>query len=140
MTDHGLLGLEWRTLQQNHEQYEKNVLLIKLTCLVLVFAGLAMQVCPGWLAIAVVLCWLQEGIFKTYQSRLTDRLLRVESLLRQPEPAPGAMQFHSEWTASRQGGLGLVAAYAASACRPTVAFPYLPILCAGGVAKLLSWL
>jgi hypothetical protein len=134
-----LLGQEWQTLQNNHEQHEKNALLIKLTCLSLCVAGLATGVSFAALGVMVVLCWLQEGIFKTYQARLAERLLRVELLLRQPPPTlPEAMQLHSAWSASRLGGARLVAGYAASACRPTVAFPYVPLLMIWGVARLLS--
>lgn len=100
---------------------------------------LAAHVPPAWIGVAVVLCWMEEGIFKTYQSRLADRLLRVESLLQQAESSSPAMQLHSEWTARRPGGMRLIAGYAASACRPTVAFPYLPILAIWIGAKSLSW-
>jgi len=49
------------------------------------------------------------------------------------------MQLHSEWAAQRPGVIGLLAGYAASACRPTVAFPYAPLLIAGALAKVFSW-
>ena len=42
MERYGLLGQEWQTLQGNHEQHELNALLIKLGCLALSVAGLAM--------------------------------------------------------------------------------------------------
>lgn len=135
-----LPGREWQTLQDNHEQYEKSALLIKLACLALCMAGLAAHVPPAWIGVMVVLCWVEEGIFKTYQSRLAERLLRVESLLRQVEPSSPAMQLHSEWAARRPGAIRLIAGYGASACRPTVAFPYLPILLIGGLAKMQSWI
>jgi hypothetical protein len=40
------------------------------------------------------------------------------------------MQLHSEWMVNRPGTLSLIASYAVSACRPTVAFPYVPLLMA----------
>lgn len=136
-----LLGQEWRTLQDNHEEHEKNALLIKLTGLTLGIAGLAFGLPLIWTAFAELLCWVQEGIFKTYQARLAERLLRIESLLRLPQAEPGtAMQLHSEWAASRPGGAALIAGYALSACRPTVAFPYLPILLMLGIDYLLFWI
>jgi len=134
-----LLGQEWQTLQDNHEQAEKNALLIKLTCLALCIAGLAGDVAFGWLAGAVILLWAQEGIVKTYQARLAERLLAVESLLQQSQPALPAMQLHTEWAAKRSGGARLMAGYALSACRPTVAFPYVAILIIGWIAKLPGW-
>ena len=131
-----LLTHEWQTLQNNHEQYEKSALLIKLTSLVLCIAGLATHIPLPWLGVTVILCWLLEGIYKTYQSRLAERLLHIELLLRQAEPAAEAMQLYTAWSANRPGGLGLVAAYVASALKPTVAFPYLPILVLGCLAQL----
>ena len=41
MNQHTLLAQEWQTLQHNHEQHEKNALLIKLFSLALCLAGLA---------------------------------------------------------------------------------------------------
>lgn len=140
MDSKALLAQEWQTLQDNHEQHERNALGIKLTCLALCLIGLALRLPPVWIGFTVLLCWGQEGIFKTYQSRLAERLQRVESLLGQPEPTPAAMQLHTEWAASRPGSSGLIASYAISACRPTVAFPYLPIVLMLLVGRWLSWL
>jgi len=125
------LSLEWQTLQHNHEQHERNALLFKLGCVSLCIAGLAVQVSAGWLALMVALLWVQEGIVKTYQSRLSDRLLKVEAMLLDSDaPKPAAMQLHTEWFAKRPGTLALIAGYAVSACRPTVAFPYAFLLIA----------
>lgn len=135
-----LLGKEWQTLQDNHEQHEQNALFIKLACLALSIAGLATGLPLSWIAFTVLLCWIQEGIFKTYQSRLADRLLSVEARLAQANSAPSAMQLHTDWLASRPGGGALLGSYLVSALRPTVAFPYLPILLMLGLGRWLSWL
>jgi len=140
-----LLSQEWITLQNNCEQYEKGGLFIKLVSVVLTFAGLVLNLNAVLLAAMVALLWVQEGIFRTFQSRLGQRILQVEGLIRQggAEPsqppsggvAPGlAFQLHSEWQASRKTGLGLLGEYATSACRPTVAFPYAVL-----VLGLMSW-
>jgi hypothetical protein len=131
------LSQEWQTLQNNHEQHERNALLIKLVCVVVCIAGVASQVPSGWLALVVAVLWLQEGIVKTYQSRLSDRLLKIEAML--PAPAaspPAAMQLHTEWVANRPGTFTLIASYAVSALRPTVAFPYVPMLIAVAIEAL----
>jgi hypothetical protein len=131
------LSQEWQTLQANHEHHERNALLIKLVCVVLCSGGLAAHLSAGWLALVVALLWVQEGIVKTYQSRLSDRLLKVEAMLLAPAaPTPAAMQLHTEWMASRPGSLALIAGYAVSACRPTVAFPYAPLLIAVAIKAL----
>lgn len=135
-----LLSQEWQTLQDNHERHEQNALFIKLACLTLCIAGLASYLPLIWVGFTVLLCWGQEGIFKTYQARLAKRLLHVESLLKEAQPAAPAMQLHADWMASRPGSTGLIVSYATSACRPTVAFPYLPILLMLGVGRWLSWI
>ena len=127
------LSLEWQTLQHGHEQHEKNALLIKLVCIALCVFGLGLQVPLPWLACCVLLLWAQEAIFKTYQSRIAERLLRVEQLLAQAAPEQPAMQLHTEWAAQRPGVMGLVASYGMSACKPTVAFPYVPMLVMGAL-------
>jgi hypothetical protein len=79
------------------------------------------------LALALLaLLWLQEGVLKTFQGRLGDRLLAVEAGLKSGEGVV-AMQLHSDWLASRPRGAGLVTQYLKSALRPTVALPY-PLL------------
>lgn len=120
---------EWVTLQSQHEQYEQSTLLIKLTAVVLVAAGWAVSV-SGWgIAVLVAVLWVQESICRTCQSRLGTRLLRVEQFLKDgTRPVPPAFQLHSEWLAGRPGFAGLLAEYAVSARRPTVAFPHVVLM------------
>lgn len=133
-----LLAQEWQTLQGNHEALEKTAQWIKLGSLAFALVGIAMQLPLLAIACIVLLCWGQEAMLKTFQSRLSDRLLAIEAMLRQSPPSQGAMQLHSEWQASRPGQGGLIVAYAVSALRPTVAFPYLPLLLLGLLADLLG--
>lgn len=139
MNSNTLLGQEWQTIQNHYEQHERNALLIKLVSLALCLGGLALGQPLLWVGFAVLLCWGLEGIFKTYQSRLGERLLRVESLLKAAQAPDAPMQLHTEWAASRPGGAALIASYALSACRPTVAFPYLPILMMLAIDAWLFW-
>ena len=139
MNQHALLAQKWQTLHNNHEQYEKLALLIKLGSLGLCLAGLAFGLPLRWTALAVALSWLLEGIFKTYQGRLATRLLRVECLLREEQPELQAMQLYTDWSLQRPGILHLLLGYAASACRPTVTLPYLPLLLALGGEYYFSW-
>ena len=127
-SDTSALGREWITLQNNFERYERGGLQIKLTALVLWSLGLALLVDPAILTGAVVLLlWLQEGIYRTYQGRLGVRIVRIEGQLKQDAPA-SPFQLHSEWLTLRPGFVGLLAEYARSALRPTVAFPYAVLL------------
>lgn len=128
------LAQEWVTLQNNYERYEGGALLIKLSA-VLVFAAIAGWGFGPWPGAALVLLlWLQEGIFRTFQSRLGVRLLELEkSLAGNAGDAAGAFQLHSRWLAARGSTAGLLAEYIGSACRPTVAFPYAVLLLLIGV-------
>ena len=123
-----LLCAEWQTLQRQQDQYERSALMIKIACLSVVALGLTSASASGLMGPIAALFWVQEGIFKTYQSRLTKRLLLVESLLRQPPADHQAMQLHTNWLAGRPSGLTLIGEYIKSALRPTVALPYLPLL------------
>ena len=123
------LAQEWVTLQSQHEQYEQSTLLIKLAAVVLVAAGWAASV-SGWgIAALVAVLWVQEGIYRTCQSRLGTRLLRVEQFMKDGTLSVSpAFQLHSEWLAGRPGFAGLLAEYAFSARRPTVAFPHVVLM------------
>lgn len=124
-----LLAAEWQTLQNQHEHYERSALVIKLTCLAVAVVALAAGLTLALVCALIALFWVQEGIFKTFQGRLTERLLQVEDLLARTTPTPGqAMQLQTGWLARRPRGLALIAEYLASTVRPTVAFPYVPLL------------
>lgn len=132
------LAQEWHTLQNNIEQYEKSGLLIKLTAVVVCAAGLLFVHHAMLVSIVIMVLWIQEGIFRTFQSRLVARIAQVEQLLRQDTADDqAAYQLHSQWLAGRAGTLGLLREYALSMLRPTVAFPY-PILMLIALASLLA--
>ena len=128
---------EWAILQHNHEQHERNSLLIKLAGVALLAASpvLALNV-PASVALLLVL-WLQEAILRTFQARLGERILRIEQLLREGAAQSAApCQLHSEWLASRPSLAGLLGEYGKNMLRPTVAFPYavLVLICLGRAA------
>jgi len=122
-----LLNQEWTSLHQEHERYDRYGLLIKLTAVLacLISLGLAMSL---WLALVFVLVlWLQEGIWRTVQARTSERLLAIEKVLADSGDQP-AMQFYSNWEASRPSTAGLIKEYMLNAIRPTVAYPYVILL------------
>lgn len=125
LSETSLLAHEWSTLQNNHEQYEKSGLLIKLGATAVFVSSLALALDVAIIVAVMLILWVQEGILRTCQARLGDRLLRIEQVLRQATPQVAyACQLHSEWQAARPGFGGLLAEYARSMLRPTVAFPY----------------
>lgn len=122
---------EWITLQNNYEQYERSALLIKFAALVFYFAGVVLALHAAMVGVVVLILWVQEGVFRTSQARLGLRILVVEQALKQAgKSAEAPFQLHSAWLAGRKGITGLLAEYAASMFKPTVAFPYVVLLLA----------
>ncbi len=118
------LQQEWLALQGQHERYEVLALGVKLAAFAITLCAAA----PWPLLPLLALLWLQEGVLKTFQARLGQRLLAIEPALKSGADA-AAMQLHSDWAAHRPRGLALLAGYLRSALRPTVALPY-PLLMA----------
>ncbi len=133
-----MFSQEWITIQNHYEQYEKNTLLIKLSAIALYFGSQVLTINAAITAVIIIILWVQESIFRTYQSRLGERIIRIESFLRQNgQLHASACQLHSEWLAGRKGLTGLLLEYAANAARPTVAFPYVVLLLVHGMAQVL---
>lgn len=113
---------EWLALQAQNERYDALALGVKLGA----FATVVLVPDPRLALPLLALLWLQEGVLKTFQGRLGDRLLAIEPALTSgAEMAP--MQLHSDWLTHRPRGAGLMLQYVKSALRPTVALPY-PLL------------
>jgi len=131
MTENPLAD-EWRVLQTQSASYERHSLLIKLTATILVAASFVLQ--PGLQLIVgaiVGILWLQDAIWKTFQSRLEDRLLLLEGKLTEAAQDPAAIgdayQLHTQFQIQRRQG-GTLKQYIAQAFRPTVAFPYVALI------------
>jgi hypothetical protein len=127
MSESTALGQEWITLQNHYEQYEKGGLLIKLFAIALCAIGFMLALHELVMGLLLLVLWLQEGIFRTFQARLGMRILRIEQGVKT-----------GEGVASRSGMLGLLREYAVSALRPTVAFPYAVLLLLIGLLVFLS--
>lgn len=122
------LAQEWTTLQNNHEAYERSALLIKLVATLLTAAAWVGGLDTLALGALLLILWAQEAVLKTWQNRLASRLLDIEAMFRPDASSGEAFQLHSQWLAQRPGLIGLLADYARSALRPTVAFPYAALL------------
>jgi hypothetical protein len=97
-----LLGQEWLCLQNQYDSYEKWSLVIKLTNIVLCCLLLASIDERYLVVVPVGIFWLQDAIWKTFQSRIGDRLLLVEEAIAAGDEDK-AMQFNSQWLATRPG-------------------------------------
>jgi|TARA_R110002111_G_scaffold142165_4_gene208182 hypothetical protein len=129
-----LLQSEWTTLQTQFDSYEKCSLGIKLfsilVCCILVFslnAGI-------WSLWVVAILWLQDGIWKTFQNRIGQRLEVVEQAIQdnsnstQDQISQVGMQFNLTWSQSRPSPIGLVCEYIKQSLKPTVAYPYVILI------------
>jgi len=120
------LEREWMVLQGNIEQHERNALVVKLVAVFLFTAAVLFSLAGELTAWLIAILWIQEAMLRTFQARIGTRILRIEEMLR--GAAGQAMQLHTDWIANRRGLAGMVFEYAASAIRPTVAFPYAVLL------------
>jgi len=120
---------EWGILHSNIEKYERYSLLIKLTAVITGILTLAFWN-NIWLTVFFILIlWLQDGIWKTFQRRLEERILFIEKEMQnQAETQEQAYQFYTQWQNKRQGIVGLVKEYLANSLKPTVAYPYTILL------------
>ncbi len=118
---------EWLALHRAFEAHERNALWIKLVAIVLCGGAVILSLNEYFVATLVVTLWIQEGVIRTFQSRLGGRMLRVEQLIRDNVPS-GAFQLHSEWLARRKRGVAMLGEYAVNALRPTVAYPYVALI------------
>jgi hypothetical protein len=114
-----LLQSEWVTLQNQFDSYEKCSLAIKLFV---------------WSLLVVVILWLQDAIWKTFQNRIGQRLEVVEQAIQDnPHHVPEhllhmGMQFNLAWSQSRPRAISLVSEYIKQSLKPTVAYPYVVLI------------
>ena len=127
------LATEWSILQNQYDSYEKCSLVIKLFAVaVLAATALLDHRSPMPLALLLVL-WLQDAIWKTFQRRIELRLLELEAYLARDEAPNGddghAFQYNRAFADNRPGVVGLLQDYLRQALRPTVAYPHVVLVC-----------
>ncbi|MEP2652418.1 MAG: hypothetical protein ABJH06_10540 [Paraglaciecola sp.] len=138
--DNNLLALqqEWTTLQTQFDSYEKHSLFIKLFNVAISCALLFIVNIGLWTLFICALIWIQDGIWKTFQERIAQRLESVERSIKYCSSTQNpksnldslhiAMQFNSAWEESRKGAIGLVFEYLKTSIKPTVAYPHVLLL------------
>jgi hypothetical protein len=126
------LSNEWMLLQNQYDSYEKYSLVIKLLAMVVFyFAHISEKI--GWIVLLLLaVFWLQDAIWKTFQSRIELRLLALEEALSGRDADSNdefiAFQFNRNFLAKRPSQFGLIKEYFLQALRPTVAFPYVVLI------------
>ena len=120
---------EWEILHVNIEKYERFSLLVKLSAVIAGVLSLAF-LNNIWITVFLVLVlWLQDGIWKTFQKRLEERILFIENEMQsQIETKEQAFQFYTQWENKRQGVVGLIKEYLSNSLKPTVAYPYIILI------------
>lgn len=123
------LAAEWTLLQNQFDSYEKYSLLIKLSSVGLLAAAYFSDQLSLLVLSLLLILWMQDAIWKTFQSRIEPRLLRLEEYLANENPSANAdgkaFQFNSLYLKTRPSNLGLIKEYFGQALRPTIAFPHL---------------
>ncbi|MFV0277754.1 MAG: hypothetical protein ACK5HY_11285 [Parahaliea sp.] len=123
---------EWVLLQNQYDSYEKLSLLIKLSNIVITTLLLFVWHAGFWVVAVTAILWLQDGIWKTWQSRINTRLLEVEAALDDTASgAGGPLQYNQRWRVTRPGVAGLAKAYLRNAMAPTVAYPHVVLVALG---------
>ena len=118
---------EWCLLQNQFDSYEKHSLYIKLLSVIVFLTSAVSDVNSIYIVLALAILWLQDGIWKTFQSRIEPRLLHIEKYISEKsEESP--FQFNSEYQTVRLTGLALINEYICQSIRPTVAFPHIALI------------
>jgi len=71
----------------------------------------------AWFAVVLVsVLWLQDGIWKTFQKRLEDRIKLIEQKMQlKPDDDDVAFQLYSQWENNRTGLSEMIKEYYSSA-------------------------
>ena len=105
---------EWSLLQNQFDSYEKHSLYIKLVSVILFFLSEVFDVKTIVIVLIFMLLWLQDAIWKTFQSRLEPRLFQIEKYIRD-KASEYAYQFNSEYQKNSLNGAALFGEYARQA-------------------------
>ncbi|MBG58674.1 MAG: hypothetical protein CMK46_10385 [Porticoccus sp.] len=118
---------EWCLLQNQFESYEKHSLYIKLSSILMLFLSEIFSVSMTSIFLILLVLWLQDAIWKTFQSRIEPRLLKIEKNIR--EKTEGSeFQFNREYQLVETSGLSKILEYSKQAIRPTLAFPHIVLM------------
>ena len=118
---------EWCLLQNQFESYEKHPLYIKLSSILMLFLSEIFSVSMTSTFLILLVLWLQDAIWKTFQSRIEPRLLKIEKNIREKTEG-NEFQFNKEYQLVETSSLSKILEYAKQAIRPTVAFPHIVLM------------
>ena len=126
------LANEWYLLQNQFDSYEKYSLLIKLSAIGLLCVAYFLNNLNIFVFFLLLILWVQDAIWKTFQSRIETRLLQLENYISSDELSEDVndkvYQFNSLYLINRPSGIGLLNEYLRQTIRPTIAFPHILLL------------
>lgn len=126
------LANEWSLLQNQFDSYEKYSLLIKLLSILILSIAYFSHHLHFFVFLLLLVLWLQDAIWKTFQSRIEVRLLQLEEYLSGDQSLDRTdqkpYQLNSQYIETRLGTIGLIKEYLRQAIRPTVAYPHVILL------------
>ena len=123
---------EWCLLQNQFDSYEKYSLTIKLFAITLLSTAFILNTLTIFILILLIILWVQDAIWKTFQSRIETRLLQLEKDIANEHSSANktkkAYQFNSLYLLNRPSNIALINEYLRQAIRPTIAFPHIFLL------------
>lgn len=129
-----LLSHQWLSLHSDHEQYERYALLIKLSAIMITLATVIFPSTYLSKIVLLLITWLLEAVWKTFQARTASAIITIErqlinNELNEEEKKPAThYSMYSQWQANRCGLNTLLGEYITTSLKPTVLFPYIPLL------------
>jgi len=103
---------EWVVLHRDYEKYEQFALVIKLVTVVVCLVCLVSSIHLVLSTLLILTLWFMEGVWKTFQARMGERILTIEkALVDSNELKQPPFQFYSEWELNRPRKFGLVKEY-----------------------------
>ncbi|AEP28687.1 hypothetical protein [Brumicola nitratireducens] len=127
---------EWVTLQNQCDAFEKLSLGIKLLAVLLASLFSITLIHPEIILVLNSILWVQDAVWKTFQSRFSERLLQIESSLSSSQ-SDSSIQFNTAWEAKPRGIVFLVSEYLRHLAKPTVVFPHLVLILLGAYVVIL---
>ncbi|MBL1278447.1 MAG: hypothetical protein COB30_020425 [Ectothiorhodospiraceae bacterium] len=136
---------EWAIIHNNIENYETQSLIIKLISALICAYAVTSHISPLFSISLILILWLLDGIWKTFQHRLQKRILLIEKVLLADRfnhnadhhpvhstdndtdhntKSTRAFQLYSQWDAQRKGPISLIIEYCLQSIKPTIAYPY----------------
>lgn len=126
------LAAEWSVLQNQFDSYEKHSLLIKLFSIGVLSTAYFTNHLSAFVLFLLLILWLQDAIWKTFQARIDARLLQLEDYLSSEHALENrdgiSFQFNSLYAQNRPSNVGLLKEYLRQSLRPTVAFPHIVLV------------